>query len=115
MLKSNGNNKTLKAFEDLITTERQPSSVYFTRIKPGLPSDTCRDFSEGETERFISAGLRSVLQWGAFLGAGDRLGVMLTEDRLRASSDSPSVRPMSSLELDSGLLTHTAFLGPFES
>lgn len=40
---------------------------------------------------------------------------MLTEDRLRASSDSPSVRPASSLELDSGLLTHTVLLGPFES
>ena len=48
------------------------------------------------------------------MGAGDRLGVELTEDRLRASSDSPSVRPASSLELDSGLLTHTVLLGPFE-
>lgn len=75
----------------------------------------CRDFREGAAERLSNAGLRSGRQWGAFWGAGDSLGVVLTEDRLRASSDSPSVRPASSLELDSGLLTHTALLGPFES
>lgn len=81
-----------------------------------LPSDECSDFKEGAGERFSSGGLRLARQWGAFLGAGDNLGVMLTEDRLRASSDSPSVRPAaSSLELDSGLLIHTALLGPFES
>ena len=49
------------------------------------------------------------------MGAGESLGVVLTEDRLRASSDSPSVRPASSLELDSGLLTHAVLLGSFES
>lgn len=80
-----------------------------------LPSDICSDFREGAVERFISAGLRSVRQWGAFWGAGDSLGAVLTEDRLRASSDSPSVRPASSLELVSGLLIHTVLLGPFES
>lgn len=52
---------------------------------------------------------------GAFLGAGDSHGTVLTEDRLSASSDSPSVRPASSLELDSGLLTHAVLLGPLES
>lgn len=66
-------------------------------------------------ERLGSAGLRSERQWGAFLGAGDSRGVVLTEDRLKVSSDSPSVRPPSSLELDSGLLTHAAFPGPYES
>ena len=80
-----------------------------------LPSDICSDFREGAAERFSSAGLRSVRKCGAFLGAGDSLGAVLTEERLRASSDSPSVRPVSSLELDSGLLTHTALRGPFES
>lgn len=80
------------------------------------PSDMCRDFREGAAERFSSTGgLRSVRQWGAFFGAGDSLGAVLAEDTLRASSDSPSVRPVSSLELDSGLLTHAALLGPFES
>lgn len=80
-----------------------------------VPSDICSDFREGAAERFSGAGLRSVWQCGAFLGAGDNLGVMLTEDRLRASSDSPSVRPASSLELDSGLLKNTVLLGPLES
>lgn len=80
-----------------------------------LPSDICSDFREGAAERFSSIGLMSVRQWGAFLGAGDSLGAVLAEDRLRASSDSPSVRPASSLELDSGLLTHTEPLRPFES
>lgn len=80
-----------------------------------LPSDICSDFREGAAWRLSSAGLKSVRLWGAFLGAGDSLGAVLTEDRLRASSDSPSVRPASSLELDSGLLIHTALLGPFES
>lgn len=80
-----------------------------------LPSDPGSDFSEGEIERFSSAGLRSVWQWGAFLGAGDSRGVVLIEDRLKVSSDSPSVRPPSSLELDSGLLTPAVLLGPFES
>lgn len=49
----------------------------------------------------------SMLLWlcGAFLGADDIPKEALTEDRLRASSDSPSVHPMSSLELDSALLT----------
>lgn len=50
-------------------------------------------------------------QWGAFFGAGDDLGgtrAPASEDTLRASSDSPSVRPASSLELDSGLLTQEA-------
>ncbi len=79
------------------------------------PSDICSDFREGAAERLSSAGLNSGREWGAFLGAEDSLGTMLTEDRLRASSDSPSVRPASSLELDSGLLTQTALLGPFES
>lgn len=85
---------------------------YLTMI---LPSDICSDFREGPAERFSGAGLRSMRQCGAFLGARDSLGAVLTEDRLRASSDSPSVRAVSSLELDSGLLTHTALLGPFES
>lgn len=80
-----------------------------------LPSDICSDLREGAAERFSSRGLRSKWLCGAFLGAGDSLGVVLTEDTLRASSDSPSVRPASSLELDSGLLTHTMLLGPFES
>lgn len=80
-----------------------------------LPSDICSDFREGAGEQFSSPGLRSVRKWGAFFGAGDDLGATLTEDRLRASSESPSVRPASSLELDSGLLTHTVLLGPFES
>lgn len=80
-----------------------------------LPSDISSDLREGAAERFIGAGLRSVRQWGAFLGAGDSLGTVLTEDRLRASSDSPSVRPASSLELDSGLLTQAVLRGPFES
>lgn len=80
-----------------------------------LPCDICSDFREGAGERGSSAGLRSRRQWGAFLGAGDSQGAVLTEDRLRASSDSPSVRPASSLELDSGLLMHTVLLGPFES
>lgn len=80
-----------------------------------LPSDKSSDLREGAAERFIGAGLRSGRQWGAFLGAGDSLGAVLTEDRLRASSDSPSVRPASSLELDSGLLTQVALRGPFES
>lgn len=48
---------------------------------------------------------------GAFFGEGDNLGAVLTEDVLRASSDSPSVRPISSLELDSGLLIHTVLPG----
>lgn len=42
------------------------------------------------------------------MGAGDCRGgarVPPSEDRLRASSDSASVRPPSSLESDSGLLT----------
>lgn len=80
-----------------------------------LPSDIWSDFKEGASERYISAGLRSVRQWGAFLGAGDSLGVLLSEDTLRASSDSTSVRPASSLELDSGLLIHTVLLSPFET
>lgn len=80
-----------------------------------VPSDICNDLREGAVERFSSSGLRSARQCGAFLGAGDSLGVVLTEDELRASSDSPSVRPVSSLELESGLLTNTALWGPFES
>lgn len=80
-----------------------------------LPSDICSDFREGAGEQFSTAGLRSLWKCGAFFGAGDDLGAMLTEDRLRASSDSPSVRPASSLELDSGLLTHAVPLGPFDS
>lgn len=64
--------------------------------------------SDGAAERFTDSSLRSMRQWGAFLGAGDDLGgsrAPASEDTLRASSDSPSVRPASSLELDSGLLT----------
>lgn len=49
------------------------------------------------------------------MGAEDILDEVLTEERLRASSDSPSVRPVSSLELDSGVLTQSALLGPFEN
>lgn len=98
----------------------QINEIMTVKLKMALldifqPSDICRDFREGAAERFSSAGPRSVRQWGAFWGAGDSLGAVLTEDRLTASSDSPSVRPASSLELDSGLLTHTALLGPFES
>lgn len=72
------------------------------------PSDRCSDLREEAVERLTDASLRSMRQWGAFLGAGDDLGggrAAASEDTLRASSDSPSVRPASSLELDSGLLT----------
>lgn len=77
------------------------------RYAPLLPSDRCRDLSEGAAERFTDSILMSRRQWGAFLGAGDDLGgsrAPASEDTLRASSDSPSVRAASSLELDSGLL-----------
>ncbi|TNN68696.1 hypothetical protein EYF80_021105 [Liparis tanakae] len=82
---------------------------------PSDRTNTCSDFREGPAERFSSAGLRSMRRCGAFLGAGDSRGAVLTEDRLSASSAPPSVRPASSLELDSGLLTHTPLRGPMES
>lgn len=65
---------------------------------------------EGGSGWCIRARLRSLRQWGAFLGAQDSLGVALKEDRLQLSSNSTSVRSASSLELDSRVLVPVALL-----
>lgn len=65
---------------------------------------------EGGSGWYIRARLRSLRQWGAFLGAEESLGVVLRDDRLRVSSNSTSACFASSLELVSRLLRPAALL-----
>lgn len=53
-------------------------------------------------------------RWG-ISGVGERRPTGVRDDTLRASSASPSVLAVSSLELESGLLAQVRLLGPLEA